>query len=660
MKQLFTLLIGILLTATAFSQSTFVNSMNNGQDPYVIKNDGFYYFVHSDNYNLFIYKSDKLSDMGERKVIWGVWQSSWATRDMWGPQLHYFDGKWYLYYTAGVYDDGDYQDQRTAVLVCDSQDPFTGNWTDLGFLYNGDAYYPGIVPTLENTDAGIDLTPFEMNGKMYGIWAGGTGSAWGLFIAEMENPWTMGSSRKVLSNPTYSFETITADDVNEGAAILKNDGKVYAIYSANFGSTAHYKLGQLSIDENDDPMVISNWTKKPTAVFEGTSDVYGTGRGVFTTSPDGTENWMLYHSKIYNSVDWWRDVRLQKFTFNPDGSPNFGTPEAARTSKAAPSGESLNQAGSYFTDDFSNNKWNNWRFNGWDHNMNAENQTMIVGRLHSNYYGDKAFVRGYNWTDVAVEADLKMTWGTSNAYTGLMVRAYEPGFNWANVKGYYAGISAEYNTVFLWKMDGTNFVGIAAASLPININQNYHLKVEAEGNTFKVYVDGTLYLTTTDNTYPNAGMCGIYNGMAETIIDNVVIQSLATDCNSLLSGIAISGDTTICNGNNYLFNAENVNPNYTKLWSDNTSGSTIEGLAPVGDYTISLTVTDPISSCSTTVYYTPSVVSLPYANIIGETLYCDGEAYSFTAENLGSNTVIWHDGSTTSTLTGVAPSNNYT
>ena len=55
-------------------------------------------------------------------------------------------------------------------------------------------------------------------------------------------------------------------------------------FKANFGNTIHYKLGQLSINENDDPMIISNWTKKYTAVFEGTIDVY-TGRRIFTTSP---------------------------------------------------------------------------------------------------------------------------------------------------------------------------------------------------------------------------------------------------------------------------------------------------------------------------------------------------------------------------------------
>jgi hypothetical protein len=36
---------------------------------------------------------------------------------------------------------------------------------------------------------------------------------------------------------------------------------------------------------------------------------------------------------------WSRDIRAQRFTWNADGSPNFGTPIAAGTQQQKPSGE---------------------------------------------------------------------------------------------------------------------------------------------------------------------------------------------------------------------------------------------------------------------------------------------------------------------------------
>jgi GH43 family beta-xylosidase len=74
-------------------------------------------------------------------------------------------------------------------------------------------------------------------------------------------------------------------------------------------------------------------------VFSGTPDVYGVGHASFTTSPDGTEDWIIYHSKVDTQPGWNRVIRTQKFTWNTDGSPNFGTPTATGESVHQPSGQ---------------------------------------------------------------------------------------------------------------------------------------------------------------------------------------------------------------------------------------------------------------------------------------------------------------------------------
>ena len=82
----------------------------------------------------------------------------------------------------------------------------------------------------------------------------------------------------------------------------------------------------------------ASWVKSG-PVFQGTPDVYGVGHASFTVSPDSTENWIVYHSKVDSSPGWNREVRIQKFGWNPDGSPDFGTPIPSGQPIAVPSGQ---------------------------------------------------------------------------------------------------------------------------------------------------------------------------------------------------------------------------------------------------------------------------------------------------------------------------------
>src|SRR5690606_18700897 len=92
------------------------------------------------------------------------------------------------------------------------------------------------------------------------------------------------------------------------------------------------------LDSARTPLDPRNWQKKG-PVFQGTDKVIGTGHGSFTTSPDGSEWWIFYHSKKTEAPGWTRDLRLQKFTWKPDGSPDFGIPVPAGVPIAVPSGE---------------------------------------------------------------------------------------------------------------------------------------------------------------------------------------------------------------------------------------------------------------------------------------------------------------------------------
>ena len=72
--------------------------------------------------------------------------------------------------------------------------------------------------------------------------------------------------------------------------------------------------------------------------------VYTPGHNGFTTSPDGTEDWLVYHAKdggadATGGNDYSpRTVRAQRFTWNADGTPNFGHPVPSGVLLRKPSG----------------------------------------------------------------------------------------------------------------------------------------------------------------------------------------------------------------------------------------------------------------------------------------------------------------------------------
>ena len=81
-----------------------------------------------------------------------------------------------------------------------------------------------------------------------------------------------------------------------------------------------------------DPLSADSWVKDPEPVFQRSDEngVFGPGHNGFFKSPDGTEDWIVYHAndQVSDGCDNGRTTRVQKFTWNEDGTPNFGVPVA--------------------------------------------------------------------------------------------------------------------------------------------------------------------------------------------------------------------------------------------------------------------------------------------------------------------------------------------
>lgn len=322
MKNILTILLLQITFITAFAQ-TFTNPLlPSGADPWNIYKDGYYYYTQTTGRNLTIWKTKDLTELksAEKTVVWTPPAGTAYSKELWAPELHYLQGKWYMYFAA---DDGVNDHHRMYVIENSSADPTKGEWT-----------FKGQVSDATNKWA-IDASIFEQKGKMYMLWSGWEGDKNGIqsiYIAQMSNPWTISSKRVRLSSPTYSWENNSGIGVlvNEGPQILKHGDKIFLIYSASGCWTDFYALGMLTASANADLLDSLSWKKSPEPLFSQNpgNKIYAPGHNSFFKSPDSKEDWILYHANANpgDGCGGKRAPRAQKFTWNKDGTPNFGVP----------------------------------------------------------------------------------------------------------------------------------------------------------------------------------------------------------------------------------------------------------------------------------------------------------------------------------------------
>jgi GH43 family beta-xylosidase len=336
------ILLLIFLPLFTFSQTnltgTFTNPVWDGADPWLVKQGSDYIYCFTQNNTIVVSKSKQMTKKGETSPIWKAPETGWNRACVWAPEIHFIGVRWYVYYAAGE-SGPPFIHQRTGVLRSKSADVFS-EYEDLGMLYTGD---DSSVP--ESNIWAIDMTVFEHDGKLYAVWSGWEKQAdtdktpQHLYIQEMENPVTLKGKRVLLSSPEESWETGGPLNINEGPEILKKADKTFIVYSCRESWTPEYRQGMLQLkNANADPLVRENWIKTG-PVFEGNEKVFGVGHCSFVKSPDGTEDWIVYHSKKTTNPGWERDVRMQPFTWKPDGTPDFGKAIPAGVMLKLPSGE---------------------------------------------------------------------------------------------------------------------------------------------------------------------------------------------------------------------------------------------------------------------------------------------------------------------------------
>lgn len=168
-----------------------------------------------------------------------------------GTRNSSYKQQWYIYFAA---DDGNMDNHQIYVVENEAANPMEGTFV-----------MKGRIQTDKDNNWAIHASTFEHDGQRYMIWCGWQkrridSETQCIYIATMENPWTLSSDRILISKPEYEWEcqwvnpdgskTAYPIHVNEAPQYFesKNKDKACIFYSASGSWTPYYCVGLLTAD----------------------------------------------------------------------------------------------------------------------------------------------------------------------------------------------------------------------------------------------------------------------------------------------------------------------------------------------------------------------------------------------------------------------------
>lgn len=286
-------------------------------DPWVVNGpDGAYYYCYSLG-DMYVVRSETLSGLDAavsnpactRRLTVAPGQT-----ELWAPELFFYQGHWYCLYAADYNNDN--RLHRMWIMRSKTDDAL-GEWDE------------PVKLDLPDDQWAIDGTFFEYpDGRIFTIWSGWKNEAEGtslwkqyLYIAQLEtgDPTRVVSTQRVLvTEPLHGWETSSLPQ-NEGPTVIVSpEGTYYCMYSGNYSGSNHYTVAAVRL--NGDPMDAAAWEKLPEPIMQSDPalGVYSPGHASFVKSPDGTEDWIIYHTAKASGSGWTRNGRAQKLTWVDD------------------------------------------------------------------------------------------------------------------------------------------------------------------------------------------------------------------------------------------------------------------------------------------------------------------------------------------------------
>ena len=469
----------------------FANPIYGGQDPFVCKGpDGRYYGVAEsvDSRQIEVFSSDRLTDRGIRRVAYEAAESGPSSADLWAPEIWYLRGKWYIYY-AGASAPGMRNWDTHRMYVLEAEDPM-GPYRFAGQLELGEYM-------------SIDGTVLELpDGRLIFIYMRKSEDMNTLFMAPMSSPTKICGEPVMLTKPEYPWES----DITEGPFPIVRNGKVSVMYAANAAHLPEYCLALLHCTDPENILDPGVWVKEPQPILVGAKDIIGPGHACIVPSPDGLEDWLLFHSKFdYDNTlpgGWNRVINLLRVRWDQQERPVFAPLAARGEAIPVPAGERLPAEGGNIclrlgeaADDLA--EYGYYR----EKTIFYEGDSLRIKGSVCPGYGDKVLVRDAVWDDFEAECVMDPFSGES----GLLFRVEMPATGAYLWRG--CGVYFREKHWRLVRCDGKSLTDLAAGILTDNGERR--LRVRAVGKTVILWLEDTLLRRVTVPEIPSEGRIGL-------------------------------------------------------------------------------------------------------------------------------------------------------
>ena len=450
----------------------FSNPIYAGQDPFVCKGpDGRYYGVAEspDSRQIEVFGSDSLTDRGIRRIAFTAFDSGKCSADLWAPEIWYLRGKWYIYF-AGAEGAGMPWWDTHRMFVLEADEPL-GPYRFCGELELGE-------------HMSIDGTVMELpDGRLIFIYMRKYEGENTLFMAPMSSPTKISGQPVLLSKPDHPWEA----DINEGAFPIVRNGKVSVLYAANAAHLPQYCLALLHCTDPENILDRSVWVKEESPILTAQKDIIGPGHACIVPSPDGSEDWLLFHSKFDDNDTlpggWNRVINLHKLTWDEKDRPTFAPLKARGEKMPVPSGEKPLEAGTALeiNPGQAADLWQEFAYYRC-HTVFYEDHGLYLKGTAAPDYGDKVLLRNI-WQDFRLECRILPGTGES----GLLLRIDNPAsgrYLWEGI-----GVMLSPDSWRVVSCDGKALAELASGSLPTAGEQR--LRLFAHGDRLSLWACDT-------------------------------------------------------------------------------------------------------------------------------------------------------------------------
>ena len=290
---LFFLVLSMASCSSGIARATYTNPVGEIArigDPYALKYGNMYYLYGTSppRHGFKVWESGNLVDWTDKGLAFDarVDGNNWGINRFWAPEVTYYKDKFYMIYSAGD------EDGVMKIAIAASKKPLGPFINVRAPLFDrGTSFIDGHIFLDDGTPYLFyvkDCSQNIINGRHISQ----------IFVQEMSKDLlSLKGLPKLVVQPDQEWEGLLKEyQWNEGPFALRRNGIYYLMYSANFFASADYGVGYATASSPLGPW--EKYEANPILRRDPSVGVSGPGHNSVTTSPDGSELFIVYHSHL--------------------------------------------------------------------------------------------------------------------------------------------------------------------------------------------------------------------------------------------------------------------------------------------------------------------------------------------------------------------------